>query len=129
MNLPVPAFSEAMIGRRRDARLRVRLEARLITLDGTARAVLADVSSGGARVIGRNFALRERQEAVLQWGDREAFGVIIWHDAHQCGLSFFDPLDQRAIMATRRLDERSRLPGDHELLRRSAQTFVQGGRL
>ncbi len=120
-------MNEANIGRRGEARLRVRLDARVITLDGTGRAVLADVSTNGARIVGATCGLRPGQEAVLQWGDREAFGVVVWSGYEQLGLRFHEPLDGRSVLATREMDERHRLPGDHELTRRSAQAFVQGG--
>lgn len=118
---------DANIGRRREGRLRVRLDARLITLDGSCRAVLADVSANGARIVGGTCGLRPGQEAVLQWGDQEAFGVVVWAGHGQIGLCFYDPLDAKTVAATRQLDERQRLPDDRELIRRSALGFVQGG--
>jgi hypothetical protein len=130
MNRPDLTMTEATIGRRQEARLRVRLDARLITLDGSCRAVLADISTHGARIATGTCTLRAGQEAVLNWNRGEAFGMVVWSADGQCGLRFYDPLDQRTVLAARQLDEHSHLPDDRELVRRSAQSFVQGrGRL
>jgi len=126
MNRPLASVIKESIGRRAEARLRVRLDARLITIDGSCRAVLADVSTQGARIAGGTCDLRPGQEAVLQWGNREAFGIVVWRASGQCGLRFYEALDHRAILATRELHERARLPDEQELLRRSARAFVQG---
>lgn len=119
--------TEATIGRRCEARLRVRLEARLITTDKTCRCVLADVSTHGARLIGPGLDLRPGQEAVLQWAGLEAFGIVVWKAEGQCGLCFYDTLDPRMILAIRRMEEQGGLPDELEMVRRSARAFVQGG--
>lgn len=118
--------TQPSIGRRREGRLRVRLGARLIGLDGTGRAVLADISSHGARLIGEAPFLRQGAEVVLQWCGLEAFGQVVWQEAGQCGVSFYDPVPQAELFATREVDNRERLPSDNESVRRVARAFVQG---
>ena len=114
------------IGRRCEARLRVRLAARVILRDGTSQAVLADLSRNGARLAGVKQELRTGQEALLTWGRYEAFGVIVWSENGQNGLQFYEPVEQDALLETRALDAVNRLPNDTEQVRAAARTFVGG---
>ena len=121
-----PFSPDGMTGRRREGRLRVRLAAKLITLDGEYRGVLADLSTRGARIEAGYGKLRPGQEAVMQWEGAEAFGIVTWVVDGSVGLRFYDPLDRCAVMAARRLDDRMRLVNDEDGVRQSARAFVQG---
>ena len=112
-------------GRRHESRLRVRLSARLTTLNGTRAAILEDLSIAGARVASTS-DLKPGMQAILHWGKFEAFGVIRWHDTLACGVEFFDPLNRAQIIMTRDLDDRHRLPEDNQLARNAASAFVNG---
>ncbi len=116
------------LGRRSEPRLRVRLAARLVGLDGASRPVLADLSTGGARLKGQLTELRLGAEAVLFWDRFEAFGRVVWRDNGQCGMRFYEPIAQADLIATRILDDVQRLPSEHELTRAAAQQFVFGRR-
>jgi hypothetical protein len=116
------------LGRRREARLRVRLATRLIGLDGSLWPVLADLSTSGARLKGNFDMLRVGADAVLAWDRFEAFGVVVWRDADQCGLRFYEPISRAELIATREIDDHDRLPNEHELARRAAGRFVSGNR-
>lgn len=116
----------ASIGRRRESRLRLRMDARLITLDGTSRAVMADVSSSGARVYAPDLPLRTGSEAVLQWLGREAFGVVVWTSAGQGGISFYDPIGPRELSEMRRMNDTQEPNSERRNLRGAAQAFVEG---
>ena len=116
------------LGRRSEARLRVRLAARLVGLDGSTRPVLADLSISGARLAGDLGDLRVGGEAVLLWDRFEAFGVIVWREPGQCGMRFCEPIARAELIATRALDDRARLPSERELTRQAAQQFVFGKR-
>jgi hypothetical protein len=121
-----PDSAESAAGRRREARLRVRLEAQLITLDGTIRTVMADLSRNGARVAGTLPRMRTHQQAIIQWNRFEAFGVIAWVDGNQCGILFDEPLSQPVLLKTRELYDTAPLQSARELARSSASAFVQG---
>lgn len=122
-----PDGEKPSIGRREHSRLRVRLPARLITLDGTLSAVLTDLSFGGAKLVtGR--ALRRGQEAVLSWHRFEAFGTVSWTHDGMCGLHFDEYLDGKVLIETRDLDDAGSSPSERELARGVAQEFVQGVR-
>lgn len=112
-------------GRRGNGRLRVRLPARLVTRTDTWHVILSDLSMRGARVItGRR--MEPGQEAVLEWSGFDAFGEVVWCDGERCGLSFLDPIEEPTLIATRDLDDLSRLPRDRELLRQVARNWVDG---
>ena len=104
----------------------MRLEAQIITLDGTARTVMADLSRNGARVTGLLPKLRTHQQAIIQWNRFEAFGVIAWVEGNQCGLLFDEPLSQPVLLKTRELYDTAPLQSARELARDSASAFVQG---
>lgn len=127
MSLNSPFSSDdSVTGRRRESRLRVRLEAQLITLDGTARTVMADLSRNGARITGLLPRLRVKQQAIIQWSQFEAFGVIAWVEGNQCGLEFDEPLPQAVLIKTRQIYDSAPLGSDRELARTTARAFVQG---
>ena len=114
-------------GRRAEPRLRLRLAARMILLDGTQHCTLTDLSTGGARVQPSN-RVRRDADVVLMWGSGlEAFGKIIWTGEHDCGILFDEPLVSSALQATRQIDEVDRLPEGRDMLRQSARAFVCNG--
>jgi hypothetical protein len=64
----------------------------LTTLAGSRSAVLADVSSTGARV--RATDLPAMGEALVINIERvQAFGSVAWSDSEECGIVFEPPLD------------------------------------
>jgi len=116
-------------GRRSTGRLRVRLSARLILLSGTRNCVLTDLSGTGARVVcglGAREPFQSGEEAMLLWGEFEAFGRLVWTAGASCGLAFGRPIPRPVLLKTRDLDKRERLPDDRETLRRTARQFAEG---
>ena len=111
-------------GNRSASRLRTRLPARLITLNGELRVVLQDLSRSGAGL--SKSALPRSGSAVLQWFGYEAFGAIRWSVAGQCGIEFDGLIPQAWVLATRSHDARERLPDDDEMVRRGAREWVTG---
>jgi len=94
-------------GRRSSARASAPLIAVLTTLGGSRSAVLADVSSTGARVRGTD--LPDMGEELNVNIDRvQAFGTVVWSDSGECGIVFdpaLDPSDEeylRNLVATAR---------------------------
>ena len=112
-------------GKRGQARLRVRLPAKLITLSGEFRVVLCDLSTGGARV-GKQGLTLQRGQAVLQWDRFEAFCTIAWNRSGLIGVQFDEPIPKAWVIATRDLDSVAHLPNDNELDRRAARDWVHG---
>lgn len=118
---------EQEIGRRGRNRLRARLHARIVTLDGTRSTVLLDLSETGARVTAtENVACG--QQAILIWSVYEVFGSLVWVDRGLCGIAFDEPLEPNIVIATRELDVTSRLPSDQEIERNRAREWVAGTR-
>ncbi|WP_333604801.1 PilZ domain-containing protein [Novosphingobium sp.] len=112
-------------GRRRRSRLRVRLPARLVTRTDTQPVVLEDLSLHGARVA-TSTQLKLGSEAVLEWGNFEAFGEVVWCAGGRCGISFFDAVTPQMLLDTRDLDDATRLPQDKELARQNARQWAEG---
>ncbi|WP_184250440.1 PilZ domain-containing protein [Novosphingobium chloroacetimidivorans] len=121
----LPVDQRSQIGRRATARLRTRVAARLILLDGTQHCVLIDISLSGARVKTSKSA-RLGDEAVLTWGDFEVFGQVVWATETHCGLALIDPIDDAVLLATRQWDQIARPPEERNLSRLSATAWAQG---
>ena len=122
MSEPQRNPEQAARGRRRYGRLRLRLRAKLITIHGTARGVLADLSVTGARI-----RLHEPAppagDALLQWEGHEAFGMIVWVNASECGILFDEPLPETLVLDMRDVEA---CPDEREQTRTAAAVFVSG---
>jgi len=126
---PPPSLSAAVPpGRRREARLRTGLQARVIIRDGTISAILTDLSQWGARIAFSGGRIVAGQDAVLSWARFESFGKVIWSAPGHAGLAFDEPLGRAALLATRSLEDGRELPADEQILREAARSFVQGRR-
>lgn len=112
-------------GKRANARLRVRLPAKLITLHGEYRLALIDLSASGARV-GQPGLDCLPGNAILQWTGHEVFGRIVWVRDGLAGVRFDEPIPDEWVLATRRIAEASPMPGDSELHRHAARDWVSG---
>ena len=122
-----PVAPEQRIGRRGRNRLRARLPARIVTLNGTRNTVLLDLSQTGAR-IKATAEMAQGQQAILSWSGYEAFGTLVWVDRGLCGIAFDETLGPEALFATRDLDAASRLPSDRDLDRAHVGEWVAGTR-
>ena len=93
-------------GRRSAARTSFPLIAVITTLRDSRSAVLADVSSTGARLRGRNLPT-EHEDLFIAVDGLSVFGTVAWADGDERGVSFDVPLQ----------------PGDEAILReRMVQT-------
>ena len=99
---------------------------RVSTRTQTRTGVLADLSLTGAR-IATDAELKLGGEVLLEWGQFEAFGEVVWSRGQYCGISFFEMISNVTLIATRDLDDASHLPRDRDLLRQAAKGWVQGG--
>ena len=90
------------IGRRRDARLRIRkgVPAQVMTLDGPLNGSMFDLSQSGAH-LAMPAPLRAGQEVVLWWLGFEAFGKVVWTSDLEAGVEFYDMLAPAILLQTR----------------------------
>lgn len=110
----------ANCGRRASARLRLRLPAELITLEGQGPAVLENISATGAR-ISSQFALRPGASCILRLPRLELFADVAWCAHGRLGLNFERPLSQDRLIALRNLD-----PADPVNERAASQDWARG---
>jgi hypothetical protein len=86
-------------GRRRAARLRLAIDARLVTTWGEYPVRLDNLSETGAHVS------RPKKDrfgpCVLQWLGYEALGEMVWMRGGYCGIRFDKPLPDEWVTATR----------------------------
>lgn len=110
-------------GRRSSARASAPLMAVLTTLVGSRSAVLADVSSTGARVRGPDLPCMG-EELVINIERVQAFGEVVWSDSGECGIVFDPPLEADDEDHLRQLVAASRgLPPD---IRAAFENWVVG---
>ncbi len=112
-------------GQRSYSRLRVRLPARLVALDGTTSAILIDLSLGGAK-LRTLFPIVPGEQAMLFWHHFEAFGTISWTYDGMCGMRFDELLTPKMLIETRDFDDAAHLPDDRGLVRDVAREWVEG---
>lgn len=98
--------TDLQIGRRDDARVRVRLVARLVTLTGVLAVRLNNLSTGGASVTA-DTPLKRGSDAILQWREVEAFARVTWVEGCRCGLRFDEPIGRDAVLLARSLSDNS----------------------
>src|SRR5690606_41805934 len=96
-----PLYRQPEMHRRGHARLRLGIEAELMTLDGRKRVMLMDLSQSGARV--RLSEPGKLRQAVLYWIGFEAFGVVVWQDGRDIGVEVEVPIREAAVLAPRSL--------------------------
>jgi hypothetical protein len=110
----------ANCGRRASARLRLRLPADLITLDGQGPGVLENISATGARVVSQ-FALRPGASCILRLPRLELFADVAWCAQGRLGLIFERPISQDQLIDPRNLD-----PADPASERAASQDWARG---
>lgn len=117
-------LDEAPVGRREDARVRVRLAARLVSLAGTQAVRLNNLSRGGASVT-TELPMKRGADAILQWRNVEAFAQVTWVEGCRCGLRFEQPIPDEAVLLARSAsDNRSSLLRAEQLA--AARAFSKG---
>ncbi|QEA15872.1 PilZ domain-containing protein [Novosphingobium ginsenosidimutans] len=114
----------AHCGRRASSRLRVRLPAELIMLDGQGPAVIENISATGARISSK-FVLRPGASCILRLAGLELFADVAWCAQGFIGLMFEEPLAQDRLIALRNLDPAD-LANDRAARQDWARGFVNG---
>jgi len=87
------------IGKRRSARLTLKVRGRLSSECGTQIVEFADLSEAGAKLV--LAASHDVSEARLEWLDYEVRGRVVWQDKRLCGLQFAEPLPVEWVVRTR----------------------------
>jgi len=91
--------SPTQMGRRDNQRLKLRMPASFLSLDGEVPALLLDLSLVGARVAIHgppNFS-----KGFLYWMDFEVYGDVVWTRDTMFGLRFDHRLAVRDLLKTR----------------------------
>lgn len=91
--------ADSKVGRRQHPRLRLAIEARLITTWGQYLVRLENLSLTGAHVS------RPRTEkfgrCVLKWYEYETWGELVWMRGTYCGIRFDRELPEKLVIQTR----------------------------
>ena len=119
-----PLYRQPELHRRGHARLRLGIEAELMTLDGRKQVMLMDLSQSGARLL-----LQEHyrlDQAVLYWMDFEAFGEVVWQSGRELGLAFEEPISEATVLATRQWQPREEALRSKAASRQFARNWVSG---
>lgn len=114
-----------MQGRRRDARVRLHLPARLVLLTGVQHCILEDLSVTGAAIITQEGLPAIDVSAILQCEHIEAFGVVRWARHGRCGLMFDEKLPLAQVVTLRHFADSFEVTERERNLER-ARAWVQG---
>ncbi|WP_137679733.1 PilZ domain-containing protein [Aurantiacibacter suaedae] len=112
------------VGRRRDSRLRLSVPGQLITLTGTHKVNLRDVSQSGAKLVVPE-EIKNGEDGVLVWLEYEAFGTIVWMENGFAGMAFDEPLPATVLLATRKkFDHRAYKTHEQEAREQAADWYL-----
>lgn len=112
------------VGRRSAARLRLSIPARLVTIAGTRRCIMIDLSRGGAQ-IGLPSPLGVGEAGFLHFAHCEAFGTVVREGPGVNGLEFDVSLSDADVLKTRGFAE-SYESDQRKALLREARAWVAG---
>lgn len=112
------------VGRRSAPRLRLTIPAQLVTVSGTRRCVLLDVSRTGAQ-IGLANPMAVGDAGFLRFAELEVFGCVIRDGRGLNGLEFDVPLTDAEVLATRVYAENYEMDERRALLA-EARAWVTG---
>lgn len=88
---------DGLEGRRKAMRDKVVLAASALSLESSTAVVVTDVSSKGAKLIGRELPSRGAN-VLISVGEVEVFAKVAWTSRDdECGVTFDSPLDPARI--------------------------------
>jgi len=116
----------ANVGRRGAPRLRLSIPARLVTVSGTRRCVLLDVSRKGAQISLRQ-TLAEGEGGFLRFASYEVFASVIREATGLNGVEFDEEISDEDVLAIRRFAEAYEVD-KRAALKAEARAWVTGGR-
>ena len=97
--------------KRREARARVAMEARIETLGGSWAGFVLNLSCHGAMVKIED-PPAPRSTVILKCGPIDAIGSVAWVEHERLGIAFDESIDEEDVVYLRRLaDESARLSG------------------
>ncbi|MXP30814.1 hypothetical protein GRI94_17225 [Erythrobacter jejuensis] len=120
------------LARRERSRLKTRLPARITTLTHSCTAVLLDISITGARIelspyASTPVAFQIGETVLLQWGNFEKLGHLVWEVGTVAGMVFEELVTPREIIATRDMqDELARNGGLQSVEHAVARSWYEG---
>jgi hypothetical protein len=98
-------------------RVRVLINARLITTTDEQPVKLRDISVGGALVeCEHSFAVGK--DVILRRGSSEVFARIVWSNGNRCGLQFEEPMTEAELLGFIHQPRRAAAPMPQPLPRR-----------
>jgi hypothetical protein len=113
------------VGKRVTSRLRLRLAARMMTTAQARPAELLDLSYFGGR-IACDDPPQPGQDVLIEWGDFDAFGMVVWANLRTCGVRFYEPLKAQVLIATRDRNDVEPVQTNKDRARHEARDFVMG---
>jgi hypothetical protein len=87
---------DGLDGRRKALRDKVVLAASALSLESSAAVVVTDVSSKGAKLLGKELPSRGAS-VLITVGEAEFFAKVAWTARDECGVTFESPLDASMI--------------------------------
>ena len=87
---------DGLAGRRKALRDKVVLAASARSLESSTAVVVTDVSSKGAKLIGKELPSRGAS-VLITVGDVEFFAKVAWTAWDECGVTFETPLDSELV--------------------------------
>ena len=97
-------------GRRKALRDKVVLAASAMSLESSAAVVVTDVSSKGAKLLGKELPSRGAS-VLISVGDVEFFARVAWASRDECGVTFEAPLDKELVDQIKRDGRWSKVMG------------------
>jgi hypothetical protein len=97
-------------GRRKALRDKVVLAASALSLESSAAVVVTDVSSKGAKLLGKELPPRGAN-VLISVGDLEFFANVAWASRDECGVTFETPLDNDTVERIKRDGRWSKVMG------------------
>lgn len=79
-------------------RVRVLINARLITTTDEQPVKLRDISAGGTLVESEH-SMTAGKDVILRRGSTEVFARIVWANGNRCGLQFEEPMTEAELLA------------------------------
>jgi hypothetical protein len=101
---------DGLDGRRKALRDKVMLAASALSIESSTAVVITDVSSKGAKLIGRDLPSRGAN-VLISVGDVEFFAKVAWCARDECGINFETPLEPAQIKQIKHNGRWSRVMG------------------
>jgi hypothetical protein len=74
------------------------------TFDGLRQVKVCNLSAAGAMIETHRPPVVGK-ELVLKCFGIDALGVVVWSERNQCGVEFYDPIDEEEVVRQRQLSE------------------------